>query len=63
MKACIIQPQYSRDVAYTDEYYEYKLNLLAECDETMDLIVLPEYSDVPSSVNTREETIFITGNT
>lgn len=47
MKACIIQPPYSRDVSYSDEYFTYKMNLLDECDETVDLIVLPEYSDVP----------------
>ena len=46
MKVCIIQPPYSRDVKFSDEYFEYKLNLLEQCDETVDITVLPEYSDV-----------------
>lgn len=58
MKACIIQPPYSRDTAYCDEYFEYKLNLLDECDEDIDIIVLPEYSDVPCATETLEETLF-----
>lgn len=28
MKACIIQPPYSMDVSYSDEYFEYKINLM-----------------------------------
>jgi len=47
MKACIIQPPYSRDVSDSDKFFEYKLDLLNTCDDTVDLIVLPEYSDVP----------------
>ncbi|MBQ4630204.1 MAG: hypothetical protein IJB70_04375 [Clostridia bacterium] len=58
MKACIIQPPYSRDVSFSDEYFEYKLNMLDNCDDTVDLIVLPEYSDVPCATSTREETLF-----
>ena len=58
MKACIIQPPYARDLTYSDEYFEYKLNLLKQCDDTVDLIVLPEYSDVPCATTTSEETIF-----
>lgn len=58
MKACIIQPPYSRDVSFSDEYFNYKLNKLDECDESIDVIVLPEYSDVPCATSTKEETIF-----
>ena len=46
MKVCVIQPPYSRDVSYSDEYFEYKLKMLDECTDE-DIIVLPEYSDVP----------------
>lgn len=56
MKACIIQPPYSRDLSLADEYFEYKLNRLDECDETVDIVVLPEYSDVPCVTSTKEET-------
>lgn len=58
MKACVIQPPYSRDVAFSDEYFQYKLDRLAECDESMDIIVLPEYSDVPCATADLEETLF-----
>ena len=57
MKACIIQPPYSRDTALSDEYFEYKLRMLEQCDESMDIIVLPEYSDVPCATATLEETL------
>ena len=58
MKVCIIQPPYSRDTTHSDEYFLYKLNLLDECDKTVDLIVLPEYSDVPCATSDLEETLF-----
>ena len=58
MKACVIQPPYSRDVSFSDEYFEYKMNMLDACDDTVDIIVLPEYSDVPCATSTREETLF-----
>ncbi len=58
MKACIIQPPYSRDVSYSEEYFNFKINLLDECDESVDIILLPEYSDVPCATSTLEETIY-----
>lgn len=58
MKACIIQPPYSRDLSYSDEYFEYKIQCLHDCDETVDIIVLPEYSDVPCATSTLEETLY-----
>jgi len=57
MKACIIQPPYSRDTAFSDEYFQYKLRMLEQCDDSMDIIVLPEYSDVPCCAATLEETL------
>ena len=58
MKACIIQPPYSRDVSYSDEYFDFKIKMLDNCDEDVDIIVLPEYSDVPCATTTKEETFF-----
>lgn len=58
MKACIIQPPYSRDLSFSDEYFQYKLNLLDQCDASVDIIVLPEYSDVPCATETLEDTLF-----
>ncbi len=57
MKACVIQPPYARDAALADELFAAKLALLEQCDETMDIIVLPEYSDVPCATETMEETL------
>ena len=58
MKATIIQPPYSRDVSYSDEYFQYKIDLLDKCTSESDIIVLPEYSDVPCATSTKEETLF-----
>ncbi len=58
MKANIIQPPYSHDLSLSDEYFEFKLKMLDQCDETADIIVLPEYSDVPCATSTLEETLF-----
>ncbi len=58
MKACIIQSEYSADLTRSDELFEKKIRLLDECDDTLDIIVLPEYSDVPCVTNTLEDTLF-----
>lgn len=58
MKACIIQPPYSRDTSLSDEYFQYKLDLLDKCDDSVDIVVLPEYSDVPCATATLDETIY-----
>ena len=58
MKAYLIQPPYSRDTGHCDAFFEYKLRLLDRCSEDADLIVLPEYSDVPCATATLEETLF-----
>lgn len=58
MKACIIQPPYSMDISFSDEYFQFKMNLLDECDESSDIIVLPEYSDVPCATSNLEDTLY-----
>lgn len=58
MKACIIQPPYSMDTSYSDEYFDYKMKKLDECDESSDIIVLPEYSDVPCAAKDLDEILF-----
>lgn len=55
MKACILQPFYALDFSRNDELFAWELDALDRCDETMDLIVLPEYADVPALASTREE--------
>ncbi len=55
MKVCVIQPPYS--VNYEDSEYCFKkqIELLCECDESLDIIVLPESCDVPSFASTKEQ--------
>lgn len=55
MNACVIQPFYSLDSAKTEELLQWELDALDRCDPGMDLILLPEYADVPALVRTREE--------
>ena len=58
MKSCIIQPPYSRDLSLSDEYFNYKIDMLDRVDESVDIIVLPEYSDLPCATTTLEETLY-----
>ena len=50
MKVCVVQPHYSFDPADADICFEGLLRLLDECDDSLDLIVLPEYSDALADV-------------
>ena len=50
MKACIIQPFYSFDPNDLDKCFADMMKIVDRCDETMDLIVMPEYCDIPSDV-------------
>ena len=51
MKVCVIQPKYSFDEKDIEIHFQCLLALLDRCDESMDLIVLPEYSDAPADVS------------
>ena len=55
MKICVIQPPYSVDYDKSDEYFDYEIGLLEQCDESMDIIVLPESCDIPCLANTKEQ--------
>ena len=50
MKVCVIQPAYSFDENDVEKCNSGLLDLLDKCDESMDLIVLPEYSDALADV-------------
>ena len=50
MKVCVIQPRYSFNEKDVESCFEELLALLEQCDESMDIIVLPEYSDAPADV-------------
>lgn len=57
MKTCVIQPPYSYDIASAEELFAYKIKCLDALEPPMDLVVLPEYSDVPCVTATREDTL------
>ena len=48
MKVCVIQPPYSLEWDKLNENLEKTISMMDECDESLDLIVLPEYSEVPA---------------
>ena len=50
MKVSVLQPHYSMNGADLDACFTELLALLDSCDDSLDLIVLPEYSDVPADV-------------
>ena len=49
MRACIIQPYYSIDPKDTEKCFNDMAALIDKCDDSLDLIVLPEYSDIPAA--------------
>lgn len=55
MKVCIAQPEYSTDYDRSDEFFEKELALFDACDDSMDIIVFPEYCDIPCLAKTREQ--------
>ena len=54
MKACVIQPYYSQNSADTEKCFRDMLALMDQCDDSMDLIVLPESCTTPAAVNADE---------
>ena len=54
MKVSVIQPRYSFDEKDAGECFERLLDMLDECDESMDIIVLPEYSDALADVKGKD---------
>lgn len=55
MKICLIQPKYSTVYENSDRHFEEQLRLIDRCDESMDIIVLPESCDIPCLADSREE--------
>ncbi|MBR5011053.1 MAG: hypothetical protein IKY12_00690, partial [Clostridia bacterium] len=47
MKVCVIQPPYTTDLQSADAVFEKEIELLDSCDESIDLIVMPESCDSP----------------
>lgn len=57
MKVCIIQPAYSTDYSASDRYFEDQIKLIDLCDDSMDVIVLPESCDIPCLATTKANAI------
>ena len=57
MKVSVIQPPYSHDLSEAESLFAYKMQCLDALEGPMDLVVLPEYSDVPCVTATREDTL------
>ena len=55
MNVCVVQPEYSFDYQESDRLYQWEMEMLDKCDESMDIIVFPEYSNVPALAKTKEE--------
>ncbi len=53
MKVCTIQPHYSFHENDLQQCFNELLSLMDKCDESMDIIVLPEYSDVLADVKSK----------
>lgn len=58
MKVCVIQPPYSTNHSQSEEYFRIECDLLDQCDESMDIIVMPEMSDIPCLAKTQEQRLF-----
>ena len=54
MKVTVIQPGYSSDFEMSDKCFADQLALIDQCDESMDIIVLPESADIPAFANSPE---------
>ena len=61
MKVCIIQPEYSLDYSRADEMFEKECGYLDKCDNSMDIIVLPESSDIPVFADSKEKSETLSG--
>ncbi len=55
MKVCVLQPSYSFDGNDLDACFIGLLELMERCDDTMDIIVLPEYSDALADVKGKKD--------
>ncbi len=54
MKVAIIQPEYSTDISRSAELFKAEISLLDLCDESLDIIVMPEYGDIPVMPDSNE---------
>ena len=55
MKVCVLQCEYSNSGVNADDLFNKRLAMLDGCSDECDIIVLPEYSEVPFAASTGEE--------
>ena len=55
IRACVLQPPYAFDTAKIGESVQWELDALAKCNESLDLIVLPEASDRQGAIHSPAE--------
>ena len=55
MKVCVIQPEYSSDYSRSKELFDKQIDILRSCDDSIDLIVLPENADIPALASEKEQ--------
>ncbi len=55
MKVCVIQPEYSMNYSDAEKCFNNMLSLTDKCDNSLDIIVLPEYCDIPAATGCEAE--------
>lgn len=55
MKARVIQQYFAQDREGLDKSFEWTLNELRKCDPSLDIIVLPEFSEVPGKTKSNQD--------
>lgn len=55
MKARVIQQLFCQDRPGLEKSFEWTINELKKCDESLDIVVLPEFSEVPGKTTDRED--------
>lgn len=54
MKVRVIQTDYTFDSTKLEEYFNKSVALMEECNEPLDVIVMPEYCDVPAAQTSKK---------
>ena len=55
MKARVIQQLFCQDRPGLEKSFEWTINELKKCDESLDIVVLPEFSEVPGKTTSAED--------
>lgn len=55
MNVSVLQPYYSMEPNDMEKCFDSMMSEIKKCDSSMDIIVLPEYCDVPSNTKDCEQ--------